>query len=246
MVHAKDPFESSKYHIYRAKKHADDFKRQSALYVKSHPHAFVIDIENGQFVHKIRIVKPIPKDLRGLAFDTAVALRSSLDGAIFSMLGQEFAKFPFSKDASHFSAAIKGKCKGLPVEMLDLISAFKPYGGGNDLLWALNHMCNAGKHGIIHPVGITSDGMWFHGAKGIGIISFGGPGWDRTKNEMEIARTVIGGAIQQEISFSLLIELGGTPIVAGKEASAVLDELIRQIEAILMAIEAEALRLKLV
>jgi hypothetical protein len=36
---------------------------------------------------------------------------------------------------------------------------FKPYKGGNDLLWALNGICNVNKHRMLVPVVIRLERM---------------------------------------------------------------------------------------
>lgn len=82
-----DPFHSSRYSIARAKEHIGELDRQMAGYFNSQPYAQVIelDAERGQEVHKLKLVKPMPVALPGIAFDAANNLRSALDQAIYAI-----------------------------------------------------------------------------------------------------------------------------------------------------------------
>lgn len=242
-----DIFHSSKSCINRAKYHLYDFNRQLNSFMNTNPCVSFIETDpnTAEEIHKIKLTKPLPTVLSNIAFDAAINLRCALDQCIFALSfgkGGRFAAFPFASDASHFEDAVKGRCKHLPVEIANLIRTFKAYKGGNDLLFALNELANTSKHAIICPVGLTNSNITYEGMSNISITF---PFWDRTKNEMELFRMPKGNTTEININFSLTVEIGDIEFVEGKPAVAVLDQLIRVVEGIVMAIEAEAKRLGL-
>lgn len=193
----------------------------------------------------------MPVALPGIAFDAVNNLRSALDQAIYGInlavgVTDRNSFFPIAKDGTHFQNAVKGRCKNLPPEIVNLISSFKPYKGGNDLLWALNELCNTDKHGIISPVALNTSSvhyksMVFHtGFRGLGF-----PIWDRTKNEMELYRLAKGGTAETDFNITHYIAICNVEFVDGQPSEAVLGEFVRIVEGIVLALEAETARLGL-
>ncbi|QND13446.1 hypothetical protein HB775_05820 [Rhizobium leguminosarum bv. trifolii] len=85
--------------------------------------------------------------------EAAYQLRSALDVAAVSLAlsnGTETVRhvyFPFAKTQQEFLAkGAQGKMVGLPQQVKDVIASFAPYGGGNELLYGLNDLCNTDKH----------------------------------------------------------------------------------------------------
>jgi hypothetical protein len=240
-------FDSSKYCISRAKHHLTDLEGQIDQFFSTNPYTHVVDYDPNtrENVHKIKLTKPMPVSLSGIMFDGVNNLRSALDQAIFALGRGEFRAFPFADNSINFEKAVKGRCKDLPDEIADLVRTFKAYKGGNDLLWALNQLCNSNKHAIITPVAIA------RGDTTLSIIEFRGPGslsrpvWDRAKNEMEIARLEHGGTFHMNLQVDGFIAIRDVEIVDGEPAPALLNEFIRIVEGIVMAIEAEARRIGL-
>jgi hypothetical protein len=212
------------------------------------PYAQVVehDLNTNENIYKITLVKPMPVALSGIMFDAVNNLRAGLDQAIFAIAGSnKLRSFPFADTSTDFENAVKGRCKDLPDEIVDLVRTFKPYKGGNDLLWALNKRCNSNKHAIDTTVAIA------RGDATQSIVEFRGPGslsrsvWDRAKNEMEIARLKPGGTFQMNFQVDGFIAIRDVEIVDGEPAPALLNEFIRIVEGIVMAIEAESKRIGL-
>src|SRR4051812_48115191 len=97
-----DHLQNAKYRLEHAMRHIDDFKKKCAVFAASGPCEKVIEKEGLTEVHKIKVSKPIPVELHGLAFDIVSNLRSALD-----LLGHEIAvaagggdngKFPFGDE----------------------------------------------------------------------------------------------------------------------------------------------------
>jgi hypothetical protein len=249
-----DPFHSSKYCIARARQHVSDLKRQVVEFIKTEPYTFVMEVDPStcEEVHKLKLTKPMPVALPGIAFDAANNLRSSLDQAIHSVIllatGKEIrnAFFPIARTESEFENTVKGRLKELPKEILDLIRALKPYEGGNIPLLALNALSNTNKHAFITPVAIASGKeMHFKGTvRGNTLINV--PVWDRAKNEMELIRQPVGSAYEVDIKFTYFVAMCDVEFVDGAPIDAVFKKLVGVVEGIIMAIEAEARRLGLV
>lgn len=247
-----DLFHSSKYSIARAEQHIPDFERQVVEFFKTDLYAKVVetDPDTGHEVHKLKLIKPLPVALEGIAVDAVNNLRSSLDQVMYALrpsTGGRFAYFPFANEATNFGNAVNGRCKHLPQEIRDLIRAFKPYKGGDNLLWALNELCNTNKHGIICAAAIAGNTLnvsraTFHGGGPI----FRAPVWDRAKNEMELFRRNPGGTYEANFSVTTFVMISGIELVDGQPAIAVFHNFARIVERIVMAIEAEARRLGLV
>lgn len=245
-----DIFHSSKYSISRAKHHISDFERQSIEFFKTNPYSFVVDVDvdTSEQIHKVKLIKPMPVALPAIASDAVTNLRSALDQAIYgitSALGVNSTYFPIAKDAFHFENGVNGRCKELPKEIVALIRSFKAYKGGNDLLWALNEVCNTNKHAIICPVALTTSNVTFSSGVFYGGIKVRAPIWDRTKNEMELFRQPKGGTSNTNIEVTTFIAMRDVEFVDGQPADAVLKEFVRIVEGIVMAIEFETIRIGL-
>jgi hypothetical protein len=64
--------------------------------------------------------------------------------------------FPFGADANALDEQIKQKCKRLPQGAIDLVHKWKPYHGGNDLLWAVHDLNRSDKHRHVVPVNLST------------------------------------------------------------------------------------------
>jgi hypothetical protein len=248
-----DIFKSSKSCIARAKHHIQDLKRQTFDFFRTNPYTIIseIDADNAEEVIKFKFTEPLPEFLFNIAADAANNLRFALDQAIYALSfgkGGRFAYFPFASDAVNFENGVKGKCKHLHPEIANLVRGFKAYKGGNNLLWTLHELCNTNKHALIRPIVLNNASYGIRGGSKLpsAFILRGNVGWDREKNEMELYRQPIGATSEMDFEFSFFIAISDVEFIGGQEAIAVLDELARIVESIVMALEAEAKRLGLV
>ena len=111
------------------------------VFNKTNPCTQVIerDPNTAEFVHKIKLVKPLPVALSGIVFDVVVNLRSALDQAGFAVAvaagtNGRAAHFPFGKTLAEVRSRAKEGSKNIPKEIFDVMVSAKPYKGGNDLL----------------------------------------------------------------------------------------------------------------
>lgn len=252
-----DSLQSSKATLARAKHHCHDFNWQFGIYFDSKPFSEVLsefDPNTNQDVYKVKLAKPMPAMLNGIAADAINNLRSALDQAGFAASiaaggNGKNTYFPFGDTAAEVNSRKATGSKEIPGEIFSLMESFKPYRGGDDLLWALNKLCNTHKHRILMPIAMTTGGarlgeIGWDNAKGgkINLV----PIWDSAKNEMEIARMPHGAHLKYKMQLAHSISFGEIDAVKGLPAASVLRALILKVDGILMAIEAEARRIGLI
>ena len=142
-----DPFESSKLKIARAREHVQDLERRISGFVKNNPYKSVVEADSksiDKIIHKIKFVKSLPPILTVVVGEAANSLREALDNAGYAVavasgrIKPRHCAFPFAGSLTEFETNALGRCKDIPQEIVALFARFKPYKGGNDLLWALN------------------------------------------------------------------------------------------------------------
>jgi hypothetical protein len=248
-----DPFLSSKRKLARAKEHIGDFKARFDAFTNEHPYEQVVELDPNnpyQKIHKIRLTKPIPECLDVIAADAVANLRAVLDQALYAVAlasGHTIshAKFPFKGNPDDFERAVRGKSEYLPPDILSLLRKFKSYKGGNDFLCALNDWCNADKHALLTPAGTGAVRLLFSIHTTDGFFSAPDPHvWDRSNNEIVMFTTgVETKEPKYEFAFSLYVSFDQIEVIRGKPAVGVLNTFAGIVEGILMAIEAETMRL---
>jgi hypothetical protein len=178
-------------------------------------------------------------------------LRSALDTAGYDIAvasgvtSPKNSAFPFAGSIGQMANAL-GRSKDLPPQIQSLFCGFQPYPGGDDLLWALNEMCNTDKHRMLIPMG---QGMVRASAavRGTGFFSMPDPHvWDRTKNEMELITLGPGATFNYHFDFRLFVAFSEIKVVDGEEVLRTFYELGRSVQSILTAIEAESRRIGII
>jgi hypothetical protein len=192
-----DPFYSARLRIARAQEHLQDLETQINSFFGEKPYTRVVedDPDGIHEIHKIRLTRRFPFRWRILATEIVEHARSSLDHATWASAylrtnnpNLEFGVFPFASDATKLANRIKGVSKDCPPEIQALLGRLQPYKGGNDLLFALNDLCNLSKHALIMFIaGATAMGE-IQGVGLTGPIQFYDPlVLDRAKNETELS-----------------------------------------------------------
>jgi hypothetical protein len=255
-----DPFASSRSKLAWAKEHLfTDLHQRVEGFHSLQPYTRVVEPDPkrpGYEIHKIKLVKPFPEEIRNVTGDLVNNLREVLDNAGHSIAiaanvpQTRSTAFPFARDVTQMAKSI-GRAADLPKEIQSFFCGFQPYQGGDDLLWALNEMCVGNKHKYISPMcavmkrfgaSVHGHGRWF---------SMPDPHvWDTTKNEMEVL--TLGPALtpdakcDYQFDFRPFITINEIPVVKGQELVRLMAQLCLKVESILVAIEAEARRLKIV
>ena len=130
-----------------------------------------------------------------------------------------------------------------------MLRTYKPYKGGENLLFALNEVCTANKHKLIIPIGSVTIAAGVS-AEGTGFMSmpYPRPVWDSAKNEMELftLHRSATAKFKCNFQFGVYIAFGEVGITSGKSAIPILDEFVSMVETILREIEAESKRLGII
>ena len=255
-----DPFASSRQKLAWAKDNLlPDLHKRILEFGNGEPYAKVVEADPQRpdwEVYKIKLVTQFPEAFGNLTSDIVVNLRSALDNATFAIavaIGVSDirnAAFPFAKDAGNMASSI-GRAADLPKEVQSFLCGLQPYRGGDDLLWALNELCNGNKHKFVTPLIQVM-------ARGPGRVrGFGRPFempdppvWDSAKNEMVIVKfgplVVPDAQWEYDFDFRPNIAIHEIPVVEGQPVLRVLYELCLKVESVLNGIEAESRRLKIV
>lgn len=124
-------------------------------------HVSTLDKELDEEIWSFAIGSPILPDIPVAIGEVLHNIRSPLDQLV-SMVAQNHSSsardtyFPFGSDGAALEDQIKQKCKKLPSDAVDLIRKWKPYKGGNDLLWAVHDLNRSDKHRAIVPVNLST------------------------------------------------------------------------------------------
>lgn len=249
----RDPFESPKRRLARAKKYIRRLEKRIYTFMHKTPPGRGEEIDSeGWTVHSLQFSRPIPQSWGDSAGDAIEHLRSSLDqsGYAAAVLGgikePKNAYFPFADTPGQLATVIRGRCKDLPDAIADLFGSFNPYETGNYSLWALNKLCNANKHRLLVPVAVAATGMHFYRAtfmKGPAELLMQ---WDAEKHRLIFARIGPGGEFKYDVGITTHIIFDEINGVKGGPAVGVLDLIAHEVERVLVATERECRRLKLI
>jgi hypothetical protein len=252
MAISRDPFYSPKQRLSRANDHIRRLHKRIETFFKKAPYSRVIELDTDGVtqLHKFKFTKRLPNSCVLSATEALEALRSTLDQTGYAAtvaagkVSPKKTQFPIGDDATGLENLVKRKVAAdLPDEILALFLAFKPYKGGNDLIWALNKLRNA-THTKLISIEVASDGMR---SRGVGVLRNASiPGnfvLDSEKNEIVFGRVGPGGIFKYDMEFYFLVTLGELDILAHNQAVAVLHQMAAEVRRILLATEAECRRL---
>ncbi|CAH1077743.1 hypothetical protein [Candidatus Nitrotoga sp. 1052] len=249
-----DPFSSSKRRISRAKSHINELKGKADQFLKDNPCSRVIERDSDGIheVHKIKF-SAIPDIIEDIAIDALSSLRPALDHAAYVIAiatgthTTKSAYFPISNSETELENVIARNCKDIPVEIVSLFRTFKPYAGGNDLIWALNRANNSNKHRLLVPF------FQFPRDMNLRVRGTGGSGvhippliYDRAKNEIVFAVIATDTQLEYNLNGTYCIAFDGIAPIEGYSVTDVLNAMVREVERIVMATETEARRIGLV
>jgi hypothetical protein len=242
-------FSSARRKLARAKEHFQELNRQLADYLEERPYQQIIEPDPAnaeQLEHKIKITKPLPDSLGDVVGDVVTNLRAALDHATYALAAEgktedpKNAAFPFARTEPEFENSLKGRAKDVPAKYYDLLRSFKPYKGGNEVLWGLNMICNADKHKMLTPVGMAVRRAGI-AIEGVGWFSAPlNPTWDRSKNEIVVLTVHKETKINYKFPFRMFVVFENVELVGGEPVDSILQQTIDEVERVLGAIEAEA------
>lgn len=168
---------------------------------------------------------------------------------MLGMTNVRSVQFPFAKSLEEVDGQIKRVCKGVPVEITELIKEFQPYKGGDGLLWGSARLASSAKHQrvmnliplcenwVIHnEVGSMNVKMNAGDVLGINKMAY-------LRNELEFARISKGGHFYMNFSVTLNIFISNAEIVGEQPVLDVLNAFASKVERIVKAIESETIRI---
>lgn len=250
-------FFSAKLRLSRAKEHIIDLDKRIKAFFDTKPYVPTLETDPDGFqeLHKVKFTKPFPDDFAIVAADAVDNLRSALDHAWYAIAVASGAiksggkaYFPVYDSAIEFETKfvrkIKRGCQIFPQDILTLLMQFKPYKGGNNLLWALNRVCATNKHRMLAPTCITTfTGIDYVKCVGKGKADIIRPYWDRGKNEIIYFIGDTRNQIKYHYYLSFGVAFNEVEIISGKLAVAILNDMTSMVENILADLERMARKL---
>ena len=230
-------------------------------YLNSDPYEVVAETsaDGTEDTIKVKLSRPMPRGLDGIAFDAANSLRSALDQAaracaVAGGKPPRNAGFPFGETKAEAEARRTGKSRNIPREMFDFMITHQPYKrsdkpfrGSENVLWCLNRLANTNKHEFLVPTGIVSgsiEGVFQTRGQIIGDFVWP-PEWDASKNEMTIARVPHGDRPDFKLKVAFYMAFGEIEGIKGDQVAGVLNTMVDAVERAIDGIDAEARRIGL-
>lgn len=253
---ASKAFSDSRLRIRWAQESLAHFEQSAKRYFQRTPIERIIDSDPDGIHehHKIKLLKTFPSSLTKNAIATVENLRSALDLTATAVsrlakLPAHEVHFPFCKNASDFKSRINSACKGLPKQITDLWETYEPFGTANNLVFAINELCNASKHRIIVPVankaGINFPFIEVMGGATRPLTIFSGGEWESNKNEITYAITERELKWKHHVQIAVGICFGDVGEIAGYEVEPNLRKMIQSVTTIVDETEIECRKLGL-
>ena len=184
-------------------------------------------------------------------------LRDALDQATFQAskrlnpAGKNSTYFPFCRDPDDFKTLFdpkKGRSRDIPERLRPFLLGLEPYPtlagrtGGNDLLRALGYVAGPNKHQTTLRVAPDLPGFMIQELmnRGLGAME---SGFMKHGSDLEIVRASIGANIVWKFTVSFYLAFEAPSQLANGPAAAVLGDLARIVQRVVLGIEAETNRL---
>ncbi len=248
-----NPFDDPKELIDHTRDHIENLEARVKAFFDGKPYAAIIEADTsaGQQVHKVKLTDLLPRRAATVAKDVFTNIRDTLDHAVQASAatlrpGRRNLRtgFPFALSAAGVHDKLNGELIDVPPEIRTLLEAFGPHQAGNQMLWGLNCTRNVETHRIIVPLLAASIGNSQRVAGTIvGDCFISHRRWDAANNEVEYLRVGIGSDVQYELNVAFDVLLGDVEVLGGKSAITTLYEIAREVESVVLAIEAETARL---
>lgn len=251
----KDPLASPKLRLSVAQEDIGHIKNTIVEFINSKPYAQAVDTDPDGIhqTHKLKLIKPIPERLGHQCVRVAEDLRSALDQTGYAMAvaggvaAPRFAYFPIANNEANFQNILKGNCKDLPSDIKALFASYKAYKGSDNVLYALNVLCNTGKHRLIRPAVSMASTHQIDRIQGSGELSFPKAMWEPETNDIVLFKTGPSskiGSAQGKITF--FVAFGEVDVIGGLGVEPVLETMAARVETILSETEVKAREIELI
>lgn len=230
-----------------------ELEGQVAEFFGSRPYQRVVEhsVKTRSDTHKIKLTRQIPGQIRSRTRHIASDIRSSLDHIGYASAiatgkpNPRRTYFPFARSADEVGNVKKRNCQDLPDNIFNVFWGFKPYLGGDDILWALNELANCNKHRSVVPVGHgLAGGQMMHNFSCDGMchdMAFP-PRWNTEKSEAILC--VVDSTANTHYSLQLGFDIcfGEVDVLKGKPVIPVLKYFEKLARDIIQAVKSEGVR----
>lgn len=248
-----DAFDSPREVLDRARDHINDLDARIKRFIERKPYTLIVDYDSntGQDVHKLRFA-PLPGKFAAIAKDAFSNLRDALDHSVYASAVTLFPErqnrrtgFPFAPTGLDVNTRLDRDLIDVPAGLRMFLENLQPHQTGNQTLWGLNQTRNTKTHRMLVPLGSASMGNMTHlrAATIIGPYELGYHRWDASKNEAEFLRVGRGSKLNYEVHGTFDVIFGDIDVFSGAPVIASLHTIASEVERILLAIEAETVRL---
>ena len=240
-------FDGPRIKLQQAHKHLSTLNDQQRTYFLSEPFEMVFEqMRDGKHAIKIKLCMDVPDDVFGTAADIIGNIRSSLDLAVSACARMDGATdlsgiyFPFADDEIKWASKVKPRNRKYSDKVADKLSTFRPWKGGDNLLYSINDLANADKHRVITPIALGVSDKVIRGYQAHSdFVSILNPRWDPVKKEMTLMivgsftrlASIDEAEIKAYFGFGDIAELKGVPAIGylqetRKVAQTIINELL--------------------
>jgi hypothetical protein len=242
-----DPFAGPRARIRSARLHIQTLKTQEQAFFGSGAFQWHQEQVSGVWINKIVQTQDLPEAIAFAAWDGIQNLRASLDLAVCATAvaaGDENLKntyFHFASSEAEWEKSFKGRTKAAPAFAVDVMRGFKPWGSGNDPLYALAKVSAVERHQLVRPMLLENNSIVLRAnvvMNGPGPMRLGTRGWDSVRRELVISETGYPVPIPMEgYAFTTFLAFGDLDLVARKPIIPILDSLANVCGEVIDALE---------
>jgi hypothetical protein len=260
----RDPFESPKLKVLRAKKHlADYISAFKALDNTDFARFYVAkNSSTGQFELRVKKLDPLPSEMHLTAADALYNLRSGLDQALSqcAVLAGNSSKntyFPHGKDEPSFKASLGEKCKQVPRGIRALVTGIAPYySGRGHLIRALHDLNLVDKHNNLLHFNLVLQDLVFSPPIADEVLGLVSPSSNKSRKGTRVGLPIEGKRqtygrehtirnADEEVRFSLSVAFTGVEAVKKEPVTVILRDMCDLCERVVSELEAECKKLGL-
>lgn len=244
-----DPFSGARARVDSARRHIQTLKTDEQAFFASG--AFEWRQEQpapGTWVNKIVQTQNMPEGIAYAAWDAIQNLRASLDLAVCATAvaanieNLKNTYFHFASSESEWKKSFKGRTKAAPDFAVEIMRQFKPWGSGNDALYALAKISATERHQLVRPMLLQNNSFILRSnvvMNGPGPIRLGTHGWDLVRRELIISETGHPIPIPMDgYTFTTHLAFGDVDLVARKPFIPIADALANMCSEVIDALEA--------
>ncbi|MDH3242202.1 MAG: hypothetical protein OEO83_16230 [Alphaproteobacteria bacterium] len=243
-----DLYLSAKKKLAEAHDVIGDLEAEIAAFNATEPHERMVETDPEGLIqeHRVKLIRPLPERVADLTLEACKALRGALDLSAFAASKAAGSRrlletcFPIARDKAGIAKVIAEKGGGLPGSVSQTFAAFKPYRGGNDLLWGLAAVETVDKHALIVPLGSVDSGLTFINNKTAPKVR-----WNARHNEIELGFFPIHGTFHRDINIFFSAAFGEVDTLAGRAVVPTLKEMAEEVEDIMGVLEEATKRVDL-